>query len=712
MKKFLFTLAALLMAGSLFADEYCYIDNFEVAENQLGTNITLDVKAHTDYAVSSMQVDMVFPQGLTLRKISKGADLNFTYFDDFGDEWDAEQTIFVGAVSTTNFAWATADQGYYEVDGEWVPYGAVKLLPGDYNQIAQLTVRVDAAFTGGEIIVITEPACGDDARPDVTPCPRGQHFEVPCVVTVEGGQVVPQDFAGQIVFGDVTEDGLLPVSYTGEEEYTITITLNGEPVELVDGNVQLIEGNNIVTVTISAEGYNDLTATYEGEWAPAVPEVTATPQIVVTDNPEEEYLMIEAVGEGTVILYIDGMQVPNPFRYNYQDEEHEIVITATAQEEGKLISETAEMTYTVPAKTPEPQPQVTDKPNITWYDNGEGILVTVTGNGTIILYHDDVEIARGENEVTYLIPYCEDPEGEEWGVSATAQEEGKEVSEYALATIEVPGAPAPQPYETPAPVVNVVTDTEAEVVTITATGEGTVIIYVNYFDGNGPQAVATGDGEATFEIPFGEDVAYVGVWATAQADEDALVGLSDTEYVEVPAQQVGPGPEDPHMQGYWLVMVQADGTEEFVQLNLGANGDYITAYDVIYPLYYNVGNFYFMIDGVAYGAAEDATEANLGDSMMNPLTADNTNTYFVYNGYSYSIGVHLVIDQNTLEVVGYTAYVAKGGPVSVDELVNGKTVAGVRYYNLAGQEMQEANGMTIVVTTYTDGTTSAVKVMK
>ena len=42
----------------------------------------------------------------------------------------------------------------------------------------------------------------------------------------------------------------------------------------------------------------------------------------------------------------------------------------------------------------------------------------------------------------------------------------------------------------------------------------------------------------------------------------------------------------------------------------------------------------------------------------------------------------------------------------------GKAVAGVRYFNMAGQEMQEANGMTIVVTTYTDGTTSAVKVMK
>ena len=50
--------------------------------------------------------------------------------------------------------------------------------------------------------------------------------------------------------------------------------------------------------------------------------------------------------------------------------------------------------------------------------------------------------------------------------------------------------------------------------------------------------------------------------------------------------------------------------------------------------------------------------------------------------------------------------------VSVEELFAGKTVANVRYFNMAGQEMQQANGMTIVVTTFTDGTTNAVKVVK
>ncbi len=48
----------------------------------------------------------------------------------------------------------------------------------------------------------------------------------------------------------------------------------------------------------------------------------------------------------------------------------------------------------------------------------------------------------------------------------------------------------------------------------------------------------------------------------------------------------------------------------------------------------------------------------------------------------------------------------------VEEILAGKTVANVRFFNLTGQEMAQPNGLTIQVTTYTDGTTSAVKVIK
>ena len=51
-------------------------------------------------------------------------------------------------------------------------------------------------------------------------------------------------------------------------------------------------------------------------------------------------------------------------------------------------------------------------------------------------------------------------------------------------------------------------------------------------------------------------------------------------------------------------------------------------------------------------------------------------------------------------------------PTSISEMMSGKAVAGIRYYNMAGQEMQSVNGMTIVVITYADGTTSTAKVVK
>ncbi len=51
-------------------------------------------------------------------------------------------------------------------------------------------------------------------------------------------------------------------------------------------------------------------------------------------------------------------------------------------------------------------------------------------------------------------------------------------------------------------------------------------------------------------------------------------------------------------------------------------------------------------------------------------------------------------------------------PSAVNELNEGKTVTGVRYYNMAGQQMAQPSGLTIQVTSYSDGTTSTAKVIK
>jgi len=99
------------------------------------------------------------------------------------------------------------------------------------------------------------------------------------------------------------------------------------------------------------------------------------------------------------------------------------------------------------------------------------------------------------------------------------------------------------------------------------------------------------------------------------------------------------------------------------------------------------------------------------NTMSNPLL-ETEYMYTVPVGYSYTLGVYVQKDEVTLETVGYFVYCAQGPRTGVDEVNANKAVAGVRYFNMAGQEMQEANGMTIVVTTYTDGTTSAAKVVK
>ncbi len=82
--------------------------------------------------------------------------------------------------------------------------------------------------------------------------------------------------------------------------------------------------------------------------------------------------------------------------------------------------------------------------------------------------------------------------------------------------------------------------------------------------------------------------------------------------------------------------------------------------------------------------------------------------WFENNGEKVRIEAYAFIGENRSQDVAYEFTVA----TALNELMGGKTVASTRYFNVAGQEMKQAEGLTIVVTTYTDGTTSAAKVVK
>ena len=69
-------------------------------------------------------------------------------------------------------------------------------------------------------------------------------------------------------------------------------------------------------------------------------------------------------------------------------------------------------------------------------------------------------------------------------------------------------------------------------------------------------------------------------------------------------------------------------------------------------------------------------------------------------------------DKLVSETIAYEFELKEVPVTNINELAGNKQIAGVRYYNVMGQEIQQPNGMTVVVTTYTDGTTSTVKVVK
>ena len=80
--------------------------------------------------------------------------------------------------------------------------------------------------------------------------------------------------------------------------------------------------------------------------------------------------------------------------------------------------------------------------------------------------------------------------------------------------------------------------------------------------------------------------------------------------------------------------------------------------------------------------------------------------------FTQNIGIQAHYTVNGVKNSSDIAWLYETPHSGVDELNAGKTVASVRYYNVAGQEMAQPTGMTIQVTTYSDGSKSAVKVVK
>ena len=137
-----------------------------------------------------------------------------------------------------------------------------------------------------------------------------------------------------------------------------------------------------------------------------------------------------------------------------------------------------------------------------------------------------------------------------------------------------------------------------------------------------------------------------------------------------------------------------------------ANGIFPFVWDekeyYIYPIMPDYQNGFAIAEAGAEPIAvvESTVAANANTFQANWLNAEVGKKAVTI--YQYYPGGNLTVYRLTKAVGG------------VDELSNDveKVVSSVRYYNIMGQEVKEINGLTIVVTTYTDGSRSAIKVLR
>ena len=223
----------------------------------------------------------------------------------------------------------------------------------------------------------------------------------------------------------------------GEEtqvcDYGTVLTMTAEPTEGYVFNYWIVNGvqySSSPELTITVDADMVIEAVFTTEDAPGT---TVAP--VISYEVTDDAVIITATGEGEVLLYVNGEPVDNPCIINRSEDDVTYIVTATAQAEGLLISETVTLEITVPAKevTP-PEPSVTPAPVISYEVTETTVIIAATGEGEVLLWIDGAAVdnpcpvARGEEDFTVI-------------ATATAQLPDWLVSETTTSEILIPKIP-------------------------------------------------------------------------------------------------------------------------------------------------------------------------------------------------------------------------------------------------------------------------------
>lgn len=199
----------------------------------------------------------------------------------------------------------------------------------------------------------------------------------------------------------------------GELVYSKGNILNDFSLDLMTRNQKINRATYYYNNVIVSDSLNNMNYVTGAKYVDHV--------IYQTDNPTISYdsstFIVQAYGNGTVKLYVNATEVSNPYTFTQNASDTTYAVSATAQEDGKEISDTVSQSITVSGYK-------TDTPSIS-FNKYDGV-VSASGNGTVILYIDGTQVSN---------PYTL-PDYGTYTATATAQENGKTISDTATSSIE------------------------------------------------------------------------------------------------------------------------------------------------------------------------------------------------------------------------------------------------------------------------------------
>ena len=506
----------------------------------------------------------------------------------------------------------------------------------------------------------------------------------PMILTVKNANftpAVPDEVADPVITFAGETTTTMTVTVTCETEGA-TLVVNGETIN-ANTYTYTVDRDDVYTagtVSCTAQSFYGTAesdpVTETKDWVIADPMPAIVPVITFTEDATG--VAINVTDATSYYVTVDGENVGAVTHVDADYVAHDIHVYAVNETPNHVKGE-ADEAYALAAL----EKKAVDAPVITTTMDDDYVYVHITWPAETDgeqVYTGEYQYARGQYD--YEVPvtaYVK--EGTEWKASAETN--------Y---TVEVPNNW--KVYETATPTAT--TDMDADYFYVNASGEGNIILFVTVYDNETGAPTTTqypGVGTAQAKIERGAEDVEISYYVVATADvegyDEIIPATSQTAYATVPAKQTTPvEPTEvgaPTFQGYTI-----DGITGY--------GTYIIPTTEGSSIKYRV---------LVWNATTETWDL-LTD--WTDYTGDEGEIYYNTIGAKYRVEAYAYYNDLRSEDVSYEFVVQV--PSGIDEMMGGKTVANVRYFNMAGQEMQEANGVTIVVTTYTDGTTNAVKVMK